>query len=408
MNQHTRFRGGWSVPFAILILGSLIGAGHGQAPPAPLPSDSPPQKAHGEDLLKSPAAAAWEAAYGEWKDVVATLRAMRVEYITAEEEELPKIESRYKEYISKGEALLDRLRARASEAYREAPNVDAELTRFLVKMGQDDLKRDDYEAAYEIGEMLVEHDCADNAAAPLAGVAAFGSHHFEDAERFFSIAQQNNALEAMSDDHLNGMAQKFSGEAADYQKYWQTEQELRERERRSDDLPRVKLTTNKGDMVLELFENEAPQTVGNFVHLVEQGFYDGLTFHRVIPGFVAQGGCPKGDGSGGPGYRIYCECYKGDHRKHFSGSLSMAHAGRDTGGSQFFIALAPTPNLNGRHTVFGRVIEGLDVARSLQPRDPSKAKNEEQEAMLPEPDKIVKAEVLRKRPDTVYRPTKVQ
>ena len=115
---------------------------------------------------------------------------------------------------------------------------------------------------------------------------------------------------------------------------------------------------------------------------------------------MAQGGCPDGTGSGGPGYNIPCECYREVHRNHFRGTLSMAHAGRDTGGSQFFLTFKRTPHLDGKHTVFGRVVEGLDVLVKLQRRDPS------QRGALPEPDKIVKAEVLRKR-DHAYKPTKV-
>ncbi|MHC4403606.1 MAG: peptidylprolyl isomerase [Planctomycetota bacterium] len=164
-------------------------------------------------------------------------------------------------------------------------------------------------------------------------------------------------------------------------------------------MPRVLLKTSKGDVVVELLENEAPQAVANFVSLVESGFYDGLAFHRVLPGFMAQGGCPKGDGTGGPGYNIYCECHAANHRKHFRGSLSMAHAGRDTGGSQFFLTFLPTSHLNGRHTVFGRVIKGFEVLEKLQRRSPSDPG--------PKPaDKIVKAQVLRKR-DHAYEPTKV-
>jgi len=107
------------------------------------------------------------------------------------------------------------------------------------------------------------------------------------------------------------------------------------------------MTTNKGIIVLELFENEAPDTVGNFISLVEKKFYDDKTFHRVLQHFMAQGGCPKGDGTGGPGYQIYCECYKPDYRRHFRGSLSMAHAGRDTGARSFFSLSAPRRNSTG-------------------------------------------------------------
>lgn len=175
---------------------------------------------------------------------------------------------------------------------------------------------------------------------------------------------------------------------------------IRSVENASDDLPRVKLTTSKGDIVLELFENEAPQTVGNFVSLVEDGFYDGLTFHRVLENFMAQGGDPNGDGTGGPGYNIYCECYQSDFRRHFTGSLSMAkQVPRDTGGSQFFITFSRTSDLDGKHTVFGRVVEGMDVVNNIQRINP-------QDADRPQPDRIEKAEVVRKR-DHEYQPTKV-
>jgi cyclophilin family peptidyl-prolyl cis-trans isomerase len=188
-----------------------------------------------------------------------------------------------------------------------------------------------------------------------------------------------------------------------YIEFWKTEEELRKNESEAQgeaQLPRVKISTSKGDIVVELFENEAPGTVGNFINLIEKKFYDGLTFHRVLPAFMAQGGCPKGDGSAGPGYNIYCECYQPNHRKHFRGTLSMAHAGKDTGGSQFFITFVPTHHLNGRHTAFGRVIEGMEVLGQIQRIDPEDKSNVE-------PDKILKMEVLRKRSHE-YQPSKVQ
>ena len=161
-------------------------------------------------------------------------------------------------------------------------------------------------------------------------------------------------------------------------------------EAKADDLPRVKITTTKGDVVVELFENEAPNTVANFISLVGKGFYDGTVFHRVIGGFMAQGGDPTGSGRGGPGYTIECEVDKPGARKHFLGSLSMAHAGPDTGGSQFFLTFRPTEHLDGKHTVFGRVIEGFAVLPKL-------TRTEGEMASGGPPDKIVKAEVVRKR-----------
>jgi peptidyl-prolyl cis-trans isomerase B (cyclophilin B) len=128
------------------------------------------------------------------------------------------------------------------------------------------------------------------------------------------------------------------------------------------------IKTNRGDIELALFASDAPKTVNSFVFLARDGFYDGLTFHRVIPGFVAQGGCPHGTGTGGPGYQFEDET-RGNPHKHEAGSLSMANAGPNTNGSQFFICHEPQPHLNGKHTVFGKVTTGMDVMLSLQQGD---------------------------------------
>ena len=121
--------------------------------------------------------------------------------------------------------------------------------------------------------------------------------------------------------------------------------------------------TDRGPIKIELFADKAPLTVANFVNLAKRGFYDGLNFHRVIADFMIQGGCPEGSGRGGPGYRFEDET--GNGVKHERGVLSMANAGPNTGGSQFFITLGPTPHLNNRHAVFGKVIEGLDVVKAI-------------------------------------------
>ena len=128
------------------------------------------------------------------------------------------------------------------------------------------------------------------------------------------------------------------------------------------------IETLNGNIVIELFDKEAPGTVGNFEKLINDGFYNGLSFHRVIPGFVAQGGCPNGTGTGGPGYTIPCET-KGNPHRHERGSLSMAHRGPNTGGSQFFIVYEPQPHLDGKHTVFGKVTEGMDIVDKINQGD---------------------------------------
>lgn len=132
----------------------------------------------------------------------------------------------------------------------------------------------------------------------------------------------------------------------------------------------AEIVTAKGTMNVKFYEEDAPKTVANFVKLSKEGFYDGLTFHRVLPDFVIQGGCPQGTGVGGPGYQIECEL-DGDNQFHDRGVLSMAHAGRNTGGSQFFICHSRnnTAHLDRNHTCFGKVIEGLDVIDKIQQGD---------------------------------------
>lgn len=135
-------------------------------------------------------------------------------------------------------------------------------------------------------------------------------------------------------------------------------------------MKRAEIHTQRGVMKIEFFEKDAPKTVENFENLASKGFYDGLTFHRVVPNFVIQGGDPKGNGTGGPGYYIDCEL-DGDNQYHDRGVLSMAHAGRNTGGSQFFIChnRENTQHLDRNHTVFGKVYEGLDVIDKIRDGD---------------------------------------
>ncbi|MBL7861749.1 MAG: peptidylprolyl isomerase [Cyclobacteriaceae bacterium] len=132
----------------------------------------------------------------------------------------------------------------------------------------------------------------------------------------------------------------------------------------------AEIHTNRGIMKIKFFEEDAPNTVRNFTDLANKGFYNGLTFHRVIPNFMIQGGCPNGVGNGGPGYTIKCEL-TGNNQFHDRGVLSMAHAGRDTGGSQFFIChnRERTKHLDRNHTVFGKVYEGLDVIDQIRQGD---------------------------------------
>jgi len=331
--------------------------------------------------------------FEQWKILLGKLRDVREKFDEAEEDALQEIANQQRALVVEAQALIPQLRHSATTAYAKAPNKDRTITRLLFSMAQDNVQRDDYEPALELTRLLVENDCDEQGVYNMAGIVAFCTNDFDQAEAYFNHARENNTL----DDRGSGHAEHL----ADYKRFWPEESARREAEAAADDLPRVKFETTRGEIVLELFENEAPQTVGNFVSLVESGFYNGLVFHRVLSGFMAQGGCPKGTGNGGPDYEIYCECDQPEARTHFRGSLSMAHAGRNTGGSQFFLTFVPTHNLNGEHTVFGRVIDGLNVLALINRVNP------ESFTPQPPPDKILSATVLRKRPHE-YAPTKVE
>lgn len=150
------------------------------------------------------------------------------------------------------------------------------------------------------------------------------------------------------------------------------------------------IETKYGNIVIEFFD-EVTNTVKNFVSLAESGFYDGLAFHRCVPDFVAQGGCPLGTGTGGPRYAIPCETEKnaGKH-KHVRGTLSMAHAGKNTGGSQFFLVRAPQTHLDGKHTLFGKIIEGLEIIDQLNNGDKMKRVTIKEKAPIIENHKLIK------------------
>ena len=237
---------------------------------------------------------------------------------------------------------------------------DAELQGRLAKL-QHGLNR--FEPALATMETILKRDPKNLEYRRLHAMTLFAVHRFDESK---------TALEALQKEELGTeekqQVEQFLEMIRKSAEPWIAEKGLREKEAKADDLPRVKLTTSRGVVEIELFENEAPNTVANFVELVEKKFYDGLVFHRVIPGFMAQGGCPKGNGTGDAGYRFKDELGPSS-RKHFRGSLSMANSGPDTNGSQFFITHLPTGWLDGKHTVFGRVVEGMEAVDAIEGSD---------------------------------------
>ncbi len=305
------------------------------------------------------------------------------------------------------EALLEQIVSAGLSAYKANPDQFPKvnetlvlLARFFVTGDTRGDGGDQYERALPLIKALLEGGGGEKWEDLwiLGGVSAYCLEQYNLAEKYFNEAQKRGLFDNISRQQSQQASTRVQQQAAMWKEElpkirlrWQKEQALRKQEAADDDLPRVKLVTSQGDIIVELFENEAPESVANFINLVKQGYYNDVTFHRVLPMFMAQGGDPQGTGSGGPGYTIRDEHTKANHRKHFRGSLSMAKTGApNSGGSQFFLCFVPTSYLDGKHTAFGRVIEGMENAAALKRRDPSIG-------YLPKPDRIISAEVIRDR-----------
>lgn len=347
----------------------------------------------------SPANAEFDKLFAQWKELLSELRRLQQQYVSTPRKGglRESLRKEYDERLKEGEELEPKLIQAAEKAFPAAGETMPEIGKFLIEQLKHYVEHDNDEAAVEIARTLIDNGYENTRVYNYGGVAAYSANDFDLAAKWLTEGDKQGVLDVDAKQFLTHIKQ--------YQEMWKTEQELREAEAKADDLPRVVFKTTKGDIIFELFEDQAPNTVANFISLVEKEFYDGLKFHRVLPNFMAQGGDPNGDGTGGPGYTIPDEVDRSDFRNHFRGSLSMAKTNApDSGGSQFFIMFRPSGpaagyNLNGKHTVFGRVIDGLDVLWRLQRVDPEK----------PEPgvkpDRILEAKVLRKR-DHAYVPKK--
>jgi len=315
---------------------------------------------------------AWEELDKSREKIINRIEELRKTYASSDLDGKKKIEAEFKKLQGEYKSIFEKSLALAPKILKNDPENEDAKDVMLGALG-DDFQSNRYEEAAKISEELLKLGIVDKFALNIGGASYFATHNFKRAKEMLTMAEEKNML-------LPRIGGQYLGLCDQYQKLWETEQKIRAAEKKANDLPQVELITSKGRIVLELFENEAPNSVANFISLVEKGFYDGIAFHRVIPNFMTQGGDPNtldnnptNDGQGGPGYMIDCECYEANHRKHFQGSLSMAHAGRNTGGSQFFLTHLPTDHLNGKHTVFGRIIEGIDVNASMEAGDTIKS-----------------------------------
>jgi cyclophilin family peptidyl-prolyl cis-trans isomerase len=352
---------------------------------------------------------AFEGLVKQWEDLIAQLKALQQQRDAATGQARQDLEAQMADVRKLTAAQLDKLAAAALEAYRLDPNAFPRVNSTLLSIIQfyaiGDAHGDggdQYEKALPLAQDLIDAGAGDKFPQLylVGGVAAYCVGDLDLAGDYLARAKQGGMFDGLPEERgdeplglrLHHAGQRYLASLPDMRKHWEAEQKIRAAEAQADDLPRVKFTTNKGDIVLELFENEAPQAVGSFLTLTKKGFFDGLTFHRVLPQFMAQGGDPDGTGMGGPGYSLRDEFGAPNARRHFRGSLAMAHSqSANSSGSQFYITFVPTSMLDGGYTVFGRVLEGMDVVAAIKRRDPNAA------GPKPVPDKIIKAEVLRDR-----------
>ncbi len=384
---------GW-VAWSLLIVSSSLAQDSSSPPIAPEQFE----KAVEESRIK-PESEEFKQATGELREHLKQMREAMVRFNVSESpSEEKKWKDRWLELQAKGHSLHRRMIAAAVQEYRSDTADKPKIADMLFRLLKRNFEADRYEGMVEVAQALIDDDYPEPKLRVYLTMSALALNEYELAgEQADQLVDDGTVSEDLL--HLD---RSLNSLVAD----WEEERKLREQDSQGEPLPRVLIKTTKGDMEVELFENQAPETVGNFIHLAESGFYRGRTFHRVIEHFMAQGGCPNGDGMGGPGYFIYGEMDKPDARKFFRGSLGMALAQNpDSAGSQFFITFLPTQSLNGKYTVFGRVISGIEVLADINRVD---SENKEKKAGGAEmPDEIVAVEVLFKR-DHEYVPNKVK
>ena len=368
------------------------------------------EKQASQDEIKK-AKKEFDDAIREWKQAAKEALKAWSEFSNCESHEAEEWREKWRVAVDKGNDARDRaadkalvyfIAARGMSEATAAYNIVNVMVRYDLEKGRFDKA---YEAAKEMERLRPDHVPS---MLDLAVICA-KTNRFSEAKEIFdrlielgrkAYANDPNRFEKYQSDISQRLARLDF-----YVEEWN--KELARREAEKDTNPIVKIQTSRGTIELELFEKQAPETVANFIYLAKDGFYDGLKFHRVMAGFMAQGGCPNGDGSGDPGYSIYDEQFKSDSRIHFRGVISMANIGQpNTGGSQFFLTFSPQPLLDGKHTVFGRITKGESVLEKL--RLTHKMNDEKKEVRIEGsvPDKIIKIEVVRDSGKD-YQPNKV-
>ncbi len=355
---------------------------------------APAPQAAGADAGMKPAMAKYRQAQADLKSALREAAELQRKYlgIKTTDEEKEEIGERLEKISKAVSKIHPKLFDLAEKAWLEEPSrEDGEFLNFIIQVLETRMTVGEYERANAIMEGLISlkipeilPDLYD-----AAGEIAFMLNDFEQAARFFELAEQNKVL--------SERCAGFKKDLSYYRSSWAKESVFRQQDSEKKDLPRVTLDTTKGKIVLELYEDQTPNTVANFVYLVEKGFYDGMFFEQVIPGEGAVAGRSLENPDGGPGWTIRDEFDATNSRNHYRGTISMLRGEPNSAGSTFFISFSPIKDLDGKYVVFGRVVEGMDVLTKLQIMDPTSPDP------MAEPDQIEKASAMTKR-DHKYRP----
>lgn len=355
---------------------------------------SAPSPAAGVEAGMKPAMAKYRQAQADLKSALREAAELQRKYlgIKTTEEEKEEIGEKLEKISKVVSKIHPKLFDLAEKAWLEEPSrEDGEFLNFIIQVLETRMTVGEYERANAIMQGLISLKIPDILPDlyDAAGEIAFMLNDFEQAARYLELAEQNKVL--------SERCAGFKKDLSYYRTSWAKESVFRQQDSEKKDLPRVTLDTTKGKIVLELYEDQTPNTVANFVYLVEKGFYDGMFFEQVIPGEGAVAGRSLENPDGGPGWSIRDEFDATNSRNHYRGTISMMRGEPNSAGSIFFISFSPIKDLDGKYVVFGRVIEGMDVLTKLQIMDPANPDP------MAEPDQIEKASAVTKR-DHKYRP----
>lgn len=364
----------------------------------PICTAQPPPKGEPPAERVRPESAELKAATTEMREHLKKMREVVVRYNTNRVAEKDREYNRqWIELTQAGEPIHRRMVEAALAEYQSDPANKTAIADMLWRILERNADEDRFEGMLPVAQALMANKYPQEKLLSVAALTAFAVCDF--------AALKPLVNELVNTGQATPLMQGLQQNMVQLEKAWQAELAAREKDAQGEPLPRVMLHTTKGDIEIELFENQAPETVANFISLIEADFYDGHAFHRVLEHFMAQTGCPTGDGTGGPGYTIYNETDKPGARDFFRGTLGLALAqDPNSGGSQFFISFLPTFQLNDGFTAFGRVVSGIEVLGNLVRIDPDKPKEEDEPKAIP--DEIISIEVLGKRSHE-YKPNKV-